>query len=249
MIFGTLSLELMTYIRFALVFPKISPIDHEVHWTASWPKELYEKSGGKSAVFYDSYKNAALYAFYSGLDAFSLNSLYSRENQYSIDDSEEKVQGQDVMLVYTLDSLPADFSLLARRKKNKDKLLYATHFDDFESFRKAHITLHPKSIGKNKDDLTVELVIGNPYDRDIHIQQSDFTGVFFNERKRVLEESGLNFSTGFPQKILLKPGEKRRIEGTATFQKSPHPEAKFLTITFAEKGFLPGYRGEPIPIN
>ncbi|MDT8414122.1 MAG: glycosyltransferase family 39 protein [Flavobacteriaceae bacterium] len=249
MIFGTLSLVLMTYIRFALVFPKVSPIDHEVHWTASWPKELYEKSGGKSAVFYDSYKNAALYAFYSGLDAFSLNSLYSRENQYSIDDSEEKVQGKDVMLVYTLDSLPADFSMLARRKKNKDKFFHASHFDDFESFRKAYISLHSESIGLKNSDLTFELVIGNPYNRDIHVQQSDFTGVFFNERKRVLEESGLNFSTDFPQKILLKAGEKRRIDGNVTFQKPGHAEAKFLTITFAEKGFLPGYQGEPIPIN
>ena len=40
-----------------------------------------------------------MYSFYTGGDSFSLNNLYYRKNQYSIDDSESKVQHKKVLYV------------------------------------------------------------------------------------------------------------------------------------------------------
>lgn len=243
------SLLIMSYLRFALVYPQISPIRHEVHQTEVWPKDLAKKFDSLPAVFFDSYKNASLYSFHTGADVFSVNSLYSRKNQFSIDRSEEAVQGRKVLLIFTLDSLRSDYSTLVQKGKKGDKYLHARVVENFESFRKARITLEPSAgIDRKvkKNYFTVKVL--NPYQREIHIKKSDFRGVFLNERSRVLKEFGLVFTADFPDAVSVKPGQKLLLNGKVTFKEIPPDDAAFLTITFAENGLLPGFQGMLIPI-
>ncbi len=41
----------------------------------------------------------SMFTFYSGIPSYSLNNLWYRQNQYSIDQSEEVVRGQKVLFV------------------------------------------------------------------------------------------------------------------------------------------------------
>lgn len=246
---GLLSLLIMSYLRFALVYPQISPILHEVHQTEAWPNDLARKFDSLPAVFFDSYKNASLYSFHTGADAFSANSLYSRENQFSIDNSEAAVQGRKVLLVFTLDSLEHDYSTLYRKQKKSDKYLHARVVENFESFRKARISLAPsEGIDRKVKKNYFTVRVYNPYQREIHIKKSDFKGIFLNERSRVLEEFELVFTADFPDMVSVKPGQKLLLNGKVTFKEIPPDDAAFITITFGENGLLPGFQGMLIPI-
>lgn len=246
---GLISLLIISYLRFALVYPQVSPIRHEVHQTEVWPKDLAKKFDSLPAVFFDSYKNASLYSFHTGADVFSANSLYSRENQFSLDYSEEAVQGRKVLLVFTLDSLKSDYSTLVQKRKKGDKYLHARVVENFESFRKARITLEPSAgIDRNikKNYFTVKVL--NPYQREIHIKKSDFKGIFLNERSRVIKEFELVFTADFPDTVSVKSGQKLLLNGKVTFKEIPPDDAAFITITFGENGLLPGFQGMLIPI-
>lgn len=248
-VIGIISVLIISYLRFALVYPQISPILHEVHQTEAWPQDIAKKFDTLPAVFFDSYKNASLYGYHTGADVFSANSLFSRENQFSLDDAEDKLQGQRVLYVFTLDSIESDYSTLYRKKKRGDKYLHIKVVENFESFRKAHITLAPsEGIDRNTLKNYFTLKVYNPYSRDIHLKKSDFSGVFLNERSRVLELFEPLFTVDFPERITVKSGEKLLLNGKVTFKANIPPDAHFLTITFAENGLLQGYQGQLIPI-
>lgn len=244
MILGSVSLILLTYLRVALIFPSVSPISHEVHWTENWIKDLQKKSGNLSAVFYDSYKNAALYSYHTGLDAYSINSLYSRENQYGLDDSEEKVQGKKVVIVNpdTTDNPPI---VLQVKKKKK---LYGRINPHFESFRKAKITLSQKSIDGRQKNQTVEILIENPYNRNINLAINDLRVVFLNKRLRVVSEGKLVFSAQSPTYLEIAPGNSVKVQGFFTFPDFSDERPDFFTVSLAENGLPIGFQGVNLPI-
>ncbi len=244
MILGSVSLLLLTYLRIALVYPSVSPISHEVHWTKNWIMDLQKKSGNLPAVFYDSYKNAALYSYHTGLDAYSVNSMYSRENQYSLDDSEEKVQGKKVVIVNSDTTDHPPIVLQVKKKKN----LYGRINPHFESFRKAKITLSQKSIDGNLKDQTVDIFIFNPYNRNISIVINDLRVVFLNKRLRVLSEYKLDFSTQSLTHFEIPPGNSIKVKGIFTFPEFSNEKPDFLTISLAENGLPIGFQGVNLPI-
>lgn len=248
LVVGMVSLLLLSYLRFALIVPKISPILHEVHQTEDWPKAIAKEFDTLPGVFFDSYKNASLYGFHTGADVFSANSLYSRENQFSLDSSEEKLQGRRVLYVHTLDTINPEFSTLYKKQKKGDKLLFAHVEENFESYRKAKIYFKPDFLDLSQPKHYFTITVYNPYKRDIHVQKSDFVGVFLNERSRVLSEFKPYFTNDFPENVTLKPGERLVFNGKVTLKAAFPSEARFLTFTFAENGLLPGYQGSLIPI-
>jgi hypothetical protein len=66
-------------------------------WT--WCSDLKQRTGGRPAVFINSYQRAALYEFYEGIRSYSLNNFWGRKNQYTIWDTEAGFQGQSVALI------------------------------------------------------------------------------------------------------------------------------------------------------
>ncbi|PJB13671.1 MAG: 4-amino-4-deoxy-L-arabinose transferase [Flavobacteriales bacterium CG_4_9_14_3_um_filter_40_17] len=239
MISGLVSLILLTYLRFALVFPAISPISHEVHWTENWVKDLQKKSGNLPAVFYDSYKNAALYSYHTGLDAYSVNSLYSRENQYSLDDSEEKVQGKQVVIVNS-DTTDSPSIVLQVKKKRK---LYGRIGSHFESYRKAKVVLSQKSIDGRQKHQRVEILIENPYRRKIFLDVNDLKVAFLNKRLRVVSEVNLDFSAQSPTHFEISPGKSIKIMGDFILPDFSEEKPEWVAVSIAEHGLPIGFQG------
>lgn len=243
-IMGTVSLLLVIYLRFALVFPSVSPISHEVHWTENWIKDLQKKSGNLPAVFYDSYKNAALYSYHTGLDAYSVNSLYSRENQYSLDDSEERVQGKKVVVVNS-DTTDNPSIVLQVKKKKK---LYGRIDPHFESYRKAKVILSQTIIDGKKKNQTIEISITNPYQRKMILNVADLKVVFLNKRLRVVSEVKLDFSVQSPTHFDISPGGSIKIKGDFVLPEFSEERPEWLTVSISENGLPIGFQGENIPI-
>lgn len=244
MVFGSVSLVLVTYLRAALIFPNASPISHEVHWTEDWIKDLQKKSGNLPAVFYDSYKNAALYSYHTGLEVYSLNSMYSRENQYSLDDSEERVQGKQVVIVNS-DTTDNPSIVLQVKKKKK---LYGRIGPHFESYRKAKVTLSQKSIDGKRKNQTVEITVENPYQREIKLNVNDLRVVFLNKRLRVVSEVKFDFSAQPAIQFNIPPGESVKIKGDFDLPGFSGEKPEWMTVSIAEHGFPIGFQGVNIPI-
>src|SRR5690606_380789 len=61
--------------------------------------ELKEQVGDLPVVFINSYRDASVYAFYSGSDVYSANDAYRRKSQFDLDSSEWKVQHKKVALL------------------------------------------------------------------------------------------------------------------------------------------------------
>lgn len=245
MVLGSVSLVLVAYLRVALIFPKASPISHEVHWTENWIKDLQKKSGGLPAVFYDSYKNAALYSYHTGLEAYSLNSMYSRENQYSLDDSEEKVQGKQVVIVNS-DTTDNPSIVLQVKKKKK---LYGRIGSHFESYRKAKVTLIQKSIDGRRKNQTVEISVENPYQREINLNINDLRVVFLNKRLRVVSEVKFYFSAQSPTQFDIPPGESIKIKGDFVLPDFLEEKPERMAVSIAEHGLPVGFQGVNVPIS
>jgi hypothetical protein len=95
------SIPIILLVRFFLVeSPFPAPYSFEKFFgSQKWASELKEKSKGLPVAFLNSYQRAALYEFYSGVPAFSLNNFWYRKNQYTIWDTEASVQGKSVVTV------------------------------------------------------------------------------------------------------------------------------------------------------
>lgn len=63
-----------------------------------WVADLQKEAKGRPVVFQNSYRNAALYSFYSGQRAYSFNDLGARRNQFDVWDDEQALHDQRVLL-------------------------------------------------------------------------------------------------------------------------------------------------------
>ncbi len=64
-----------------------------------WAKEIQTHSEGRPVVFINSYQKAGEYEFYTGDEAFSLNNVMGRKDQYNLWNHEDTYQGKDIMLI------------------------------------------------------------------------------------------------------------------------------------------------------
>jgi len=60
-------------------------------------QQIQKEANGRSVVFTNSYQKASLYWFFNQEQAFSLNDIYYRKNQYDLMDREAELQGKEVL--------------------------------------------------------------------------------------------------------------------------------------------------------
>ena len=91
---GIVNTILIIYLRMGLAYqPLLFNFYYESHGNIAWAQAIKDEVGSIPVVFENSYRNAPMYSFYTnGTPTFSLNNYMYRKNQYSIDDSEEKVR-------------------------------------------------------------------------------------------------------------------------------------------------------------
>ena len=104
-VIALLSLLLLAVLRVFMSVPQWSPWRLETHGVSDWALAIQQKTSTETVLFKDSYQKAALFEFYTGQPALSLNSLGYRPNAYDFDERWSSLQQQRLTLVsYSTDS-------------------------------------------------------------------------------------------------------------------------------------------------
>lgn len=191
---GLANLVILFVLRVGLVYEPLFPVRFETHGNKAWTANLAAVAGEAPVVFENSYRNASMYAFYSGQQALSLNNAYYRKNQYSIDDSEARVQGKKVFYVpRTRRETPFHYLDPAGEKR------YGFFIAPFESFRKLGAGIDsplPLEAGKN-----YTFWVHNPYPHEVALSGLRFGVAYLDAYKRLKEIRPL------PVKTPAEPGQ------------------------------------------
>lgn len=237
---GIVNIVLIFYLRLGLIYKPLIPIYYETHGNKELAQEIKSKIGDMPVVFENSYRDAPMYAFYTGSTTYSLNNIVYRKNQYSIDDSESKVQHKKVLYV---SGYMGDPEITFTRS---DGAVYkGRYIDDFESFRKlkciideAHVALDP----------TAEhiLKVYNPYGTDIDLKKIKFGLAYLNPYKEVQEILPLNPELNDKSTPFLK------AKDTTVFTfKLPVPKIQnpgYFKVGISENGLYLGLNGDNIKL-
>ncbi len=161
------NIAVLLFLRIGLAYEPLFPVPFEAHGNKAWVASLQEVAQGSPVVFENSYRQASMYRFYSGDMAFSLNNAYYRKNQYSIDDSEARMQGRRVFFIRVIDrETPHYFIDQAGEKK------YGSFLDPFTSYRKLEAGTQPENVYPPGDTGTFWLY--NPYDQPVPLAELKF---------------------------------------------------------------------------
>jgi len=175
---GLVNIAIILYLRVGLVYEELSPIYYETHGNKEVARQMKAEVGDTPLVFINSYRNAPMFAFYTGNQTFSLNDAYYRRNQFSIDDSESKIQQQRV-LFFNRKQETADITFT----KSNGGQFFGDYIDDFESFRKLKTIVNgpiPLDIEKEQT-----LKIYNPYDSPVALKKLRFNVAYMNDFKKI----------------------------------------------------------------
>ncbi|MDO6818408.1 glycosyltransferase family 39 protein [Zobellia sp. 1_MG-2023] len=232
---GLLNIVIILFLRAGLIYEPMSPIYYETHGNIELIKDVTDKVGNTPLVFENSYRNAPMFAFYSGNDTYSLNNESYRLNQYSIDDSESKVQHKKILYL----SKRSSDAELTFTKSDSTKM-YGKYIDNFETFRKLRTLLEGPISFDFEQEQTFELY--NPYDFDIDLKKLRFNVAYMNASKKVKDR--------LPIKAQLKNSSVTHIKAkdtlTYTF-KFPKPrklnDPKYVRIGIMENGLNYGING------
>lgn len=175
---GLVNIVIILYLRIGLVYEPLSPIYYETHGNKQLAERMKDTLGDTPMIFINSYRNAPMFAFYTGNKTYSLNDAYYRRNQYSIDRSEAEIQHQRV-LYFPGNIQDADIEFI---KTDSSKFL-GRFIEDFESFRELRTILEgPIHLDKEKEQT---LKIYNPYDTDVDLKKLRFNVVYMTDHKKV----------------------------------------------------------------
>ncbi|WP_419212824.1 ArnT family glycosyltransferase [Maribacter sp. X9] len=239
---GIINAVLIIYLRIGLAYqPLLFNFFYESHGNKEWVKAIEEKVGSIPVIFENSYRNAPMYSFYTkGTPTFSLNNFMYRKNQYSIDDSEEKMRGKDVAYIskYINDN---SFSY-----EKPDGGLYKGKFiSDFESFRKVECIIDETEISLHADR-NLTLKVYNPYKIPIDLKKLKFAVVYMDDYKTPQETLGITPKPIKANKALLTPKDTTYFN--FELPKTKKENIGYFRIVISENNLYYGLNGKPIAI-
>jgi len=237
---GIMSTILLCYARAWLIYHPLIPfMGYETHGPKEWVKTLNEIVGDTPVVFENSYRRAPMYSFYSGNPAFSLNNIYYRQNQYTIDGSELTFQKKRVAYV-TPYAKSGEFSYVPFRTNR----YFGWYLDDFESYRKLRCFLDTEPIDLNIE--SQKLKVYNPYDKDISMDQLKFNVAYLDAYKDILEIHPLAITPDYSDSVFLKKQDTTVFDITFPKPKKAHP--KFIKFSISENGLQTGINSTSIKV-
>ena len=232
-----ISAILLIYARAWLIYQPLLPILYEAHGNKNWVMDLKSKAGDVPVVFENSYRQAPMYEFYAGMPSFSLNNFMYRKNQYSIDGSEDRVRGKDVLYV-TKYRNAGDVQF----KHPDSSVFYGSFLKDFQSYRKLQCLVE-----KENENEPWELKIYNPYEFDVPLENLNFAVAYSNAYKQVQEQVSLEVTPIDGNQHILK--SKDTVFYSFELPKSKKMEKpSYFRIGLANKGLLTGLQGMPTKI-
>lgn len=233
---GIVSMVILIYARVWLVNRDLLPIIFETHGNKQWVSDLNSKAGDIPIVFENSYRSAPMYEFYSGIPTFSLNNHMYRKNQYSIDNSEERVRNKKVVYV-TKYRKSGDFTYTYP----DGTVFYGVFMNDFESYRKLQCIVE-----EPQDESPFMLKIYNPYAFDIILDKLKYTVAYSNKHKQVKELVPLKVKNLAPNETVLKSNDTLFFHLELPKSKMKNPG--YFRIGISENGLLPGLNGRPVKL-
>ncbi len=165
---GATSLLLILILRVALTLPdlKLGNLNRQFRHQ-QWVTALQERAGGLPVVFQNSYRDASVYTFYSGHQAYTFTDIDYRKNQFDLWDWEMKLNQKKVLFAGKDDweCMNCEW-LVADNKKLQTKMV-----DRFQPNWKLEATLHfPQGKPLKEGIVPVELAFYHPYPYDLDCQ-------------------------------------------------------------------------------
>lgn len=238
---GIINIVVLLFLRIGLIYEPLFPVIYESHGNKVWMAQIQSKAGDNPVVFENSYRNAPMYAFYTGKTSFSLNNINYRQNQYSIDDSEKDVQHKKVLYVSKyLNNREFTFP------KISGSILYAYFIDDFESYRKLRCLVDKEIYTLNEQEHVLKIY--NPYNKEISLDKLNFAIAFLNDAKQFKELVPIKISPKNDKLLELKSNDTTLF----TF-KLPKPKKMespgYFKIVISENGLRHGLNSTTFKLN
>ncbi|MGB5355292.1 MAG: glycosyltransferase family 39 protein [Eudoraea sp.] len=236
---GILNIVILLFLRLGLVFEPLFPIVYETHGNKNWVNALREKAGDIPVVFENSYREAPMYAFYSGNPSYSLNNIRYRRNQYSIDGSESVVQGKRIIYISKFKK-EGDIEY----QSAKADTIFGVFLDNFQSFRNLKTHLNEIEVMSGSKELNFDLE--NPYDIDIGLSQLDFAVISLNKYKNVIDIIKIDVLPFDEKKAKAKAHAKTRFK--FTLPKDIKADTHYIKISVSENKLYWGINGENVKL-
>jgi len=237
-VLGCIQLVIILSVRVFLASPSISPIVLETHLAQQWVPELKKNTESKPIVFVNSYRNASLYSFYTGIKTHSYSVLKGRKSQYNLKDYEAKIQGEDVYSASTFIKDPPELA-----KKN-NSALYGKPISNYNTFEKVKciIDLDTLLIKKEKYDFQFRFI--NTYAKNITFGQVRFVGVFQGYRNKIIATVPLEVQAP------ISLDAKQEIVLTASFDVPAlnQPDELSFRVALEFYDLLEGFQGNKVPV-
>ncbi|WP_089886770.1 ArnT family glycosyltransferase [Kriegella aquimaris] len=238
---GIINCVVLLFLRIGLIYEPLFPIFYETHGNKQWTEEIRAEAGDIPIVFENSYRNAPMYAFYSGNPTYSLNNIYYRRNQYSIDSSEYQVQHKKIMYVSkSAKSGDASFTRM------NGTVYHGKFIENFESFRKLRCFLteeEPLSLDLKK---VINFKVFNPYGTDIPLEKIKFGLAYLNDHKQVKDVLSVDAIPTNENILTLKSNDTTNF--TFTLPKPNMKNPGYFRIGISENGLNYGLNGENIKL-
>ena len=231
---GLVNILILLFLRIGLVFEPLFPVVYETHGNKTWVKKITSQIGDIPVVFENSYRMAPMFSFYSGNPSYSLNNAWYRENQYSIDTSEESIRGKKVL--YVSKYLPAgDISFTMP----DNTLFYGVYKDPFLSYRKLRTEIIDLSGTEMGSRFVFEL--HNPYAIEIPLGELEFGLALLDSYKQLIDIIPLEVGQNGEENKKITAGA--RLKFHAEFPEVPLEEVAYVKVVISENGLRWGLNG------
>ena len=233
-----IQLFILLSVRIMMAIPSISPISMEPHVSEQWIPKLKAETEGKPIVFVNSYRNASLYNFYTGIDTHSYSILKGRKSQYNMLDFEANMQGDSI---YSATYYVKDQPKLA--KKNS-RYIYGKMISDYNTFEKVLCSIASEEIKLTSGINEIEFDLINTYDKNITFENVKFVGVFQGFKSKIIAKVPLQINDLDP---LNSKGQKTLV---AKFELPELPEDEDITLRVALEFYnlLEGFQGNKVSV-
>jgi hypothetical protein len=220
----------------AVDFLPLPILKYEFHDKKQWVNDISKLAGTRPVVFTNSYQRPAVYTFYSGKFAHTLDNPSYRKTQYDIWDCEEQVHGKEVLYVPHFFNDYYKAHLTKQILTNGDSV-FVTVFKKFQSLQRECVILSDTQyVFSRKGVNTIHLKFVNPYPFCIDFRDKELPVVFQlafvkngnMEIKKILE---------LPEKI-SKMNVGETIEADCKFTVNDLPAGLYKIAVCSETGIL-----------
>ncbi len=239
---GLVNIAIIIYLRISLVHqPLLFTFYYEAHGNKEWVNKVKTEAGDTPVVFENSWRKAPMYAFYSGETSFSLNNVYFRKNQYSIDQSEEMVRNKKILYITRYgEKGPFRFT------KTDGNEYSGRYIENFNSYRKLECSIANQQLeGTIKKNLTLNVY--NPYNFNIPLKELKFGIAFLDTYKKVQEIKPIVITTKQKEIEILKARDTTYFNITLPDSKIKKPA--YFRVVISENNLYFGLNGKPISVN